>query len=115
MAEELTPGLTEGVRQGMVEGAQDQMDSALGMLDGSAGWYGGPPSGSVEEFPPVEPGDLGPDEALDTYAQGCFDGDLQSCDDLMYASPPLSDYETYASTCGGRVKSYAVMACTELE
>ncbi|WP_347059497.1 hypothetical protein ABC795_03445 [Blastococcus sp. HT6-30] len=115
MAEELTPGLTEGIRQGMADGAQDQMDAAMGMLDQSMGWYAGTPTGPVDQFPPVEPGDLGPDGALDAYAQTCFDGELQSCDDLMYESPPLSDYEEYASTCGGRVKPYAVMACTELE
>lgn len=114
LAEELTPGLSEGIRQGMVEGTQDQMDSAMGLLEEGAGWYGGAPAGSVEQFPPVAPGDLGPDEALDAYAQGCFDGELQSCDDLMYESPPLSEYEQYASTCGGRVKAYAVMVCTEL-
>ena len=40
---------------------------------------------------------------------------LQACDDLMYASPPLSDYEEYASTCGGRVEEFSVPVCTELE
>ncbi|MGY2064407.1 hypothetical protein [Blastococcus sp. SYSU DS0619] len=115
MAEELTPGLAEGIREGLAEGTQDQMDSAMGMLEEGMGWYGGMPAGTVEQFPPVAPGDLGPDQTLDAYAQGCFDGDLQSCDDLMYESPPLSGYEEYASTCGGRVKAYTVMVCTELE
>ena len=72
-------------------------------------------SGALEEFPPTEPGDLGPDPVLDAYAQGCFTGDLQSCDDLYNTSPPLSDYEEYAATCAGRVKPYIVMSCTELE
>jgi hypothetical protein len=62
----------------------------------------------------VEPGDLGPDPVLDTYAADCFAGDLQACDDLYYEAPPLSDYESYALTCGGRVKEYAVAACSEL-
>jgi hypothetical protein len=72
-------------------------------------------SGPVEEFPPTPPGDLGPDPVLNAYAQGCFTGDLQACDDLYSTSPPLSDYEEYAAACGGRVKPYALMFCTELE
>jgi hypothetical protein len=31
-----------------------------------------------------------PDPVLDVYAQSCFLGDLQACDDLMYESAPLS-------------------------
>jgi hypothetical protein len=71
--------------------------------------------GPVEEFPPVAPEALGPDPVLNEYAQSCFEGDLQACDDLMYGSAPLSAYEDYAITCGGRVKVYAVLACTDLE
>ena len=71
--------------------------------------------GPVEEFAAVPPGDLGPDPVLDEYADACFDGDLQACDDLMYESPPLSEYEDYGVTCGGRVKPYDMAACTELE
>lgn len=117
MGEELAPGLSDGIREGMAEGAQEQMDAAMGLLgeESAGGWYGGAPAGEIEQFPPVEPADLGPDEVLDAYAQGCFDGDLQACDDLMYGSPPLSDYEEYAGTCGGRVKIYTVLSCTELE
>ena len=33
----------------------------------------------------------------------------------MYESPPLSAYEDYGDPCGGRVKKYAVVACTDLE
>jgi hypothetical protein len=69
----------------------------------------------VEEFPAVPPGDLGPDSVLDEYADACFAGDFQACDDLMYESPPLSEYEEYGATCGGRVKPYSVVTCTELE
>jgi hypothetical protein len=71
--------------------------------------------GPVEEFPPVAPEALGPDPVLNEYAQSCFDGELQACDDLLYESAPLSAYEDYALSCGGRVKEYAVMACTDLE
>ncbi len=49
------------------------------------------------------------------YAADCFNGTFQACDDLLYESPPLSEYEDYAITCGGRVKQWDVMACTDLE
>jgi hypothetical protein len=71
--------------------------------------------GPVEEFPAVAPGVLGPDPVLDAYAADCFGGDLQACDDLYFEAPPMSDYEEYAITCGGRVKAWAVASCTELE
>jgi hypothetical protein len=63
----------------------------------------------------VPPQGLGPDPVLDGYAQQCFAGDFQACDDLFFESPPLSAYEEYASTCGGRVKIYTVPYCTELD
>ena len=71
--------------------------------------------GPVEQSAPVPPGALGPDPVLDAYAQQCFDGDLQSCDDLYVESPPLSDHEDYGTTCGGRVKAWTVPFCTELD
>jgi hypothetical protein len=74
----------------------------------------GPASGSVRQFPPVAPTDLGSDRALDASAQSCFGGDLQACDQLRVESAPLSAYETYAATCGGRVKRDSVPACTDL-
>ena len=83
-------------------------DEAGGLLGG----FGMPP---VEESPAVEPGVLGPDPVLDVYAQECFGGDLQSCDDLYYEAAPLSGYEEYGGTCGGRVKIGSVLACTELD
>jgi hypothetical protein len=68
----------------------------------------------LERFTAVAPGHLGADHDLDALARSCYVGDLQSCDELWTAAPPLSDYEEYASTCGGRVKQDAVTACTEL-
>ena len=117
IGQEMAPALSEGVRDGMVEGSQESMDAMLGgmLAEGEMGGWYGDPAGDVEQSPPVAPGDLGPDAELDAYAQDCFAGELQACDDLMYESPPLSDYEEYASTCGGRVKEFAVPACTELE
>ena len=68
----------------------------------------------VQRFPPVEPGTLGRDPVLDHYARSCFTGHLRACDDLLYESPPMSQYERYASTCGGRVRENTVMACIDL-
>jgi hypothetical protein len=88
--------------------------SGAGMGSGMGEAYA--PYGPVEQSEPVPPdGLLGPDPVLDAYAQQCFDGDLQSCDDLFAESAPLSEYEEYASTCGGRVKGLSVYACTELD
>ena len=117
MAQELAPGIAEGVRDGMVEGNQESMDALTGGMLGEdgAGWYAGASAEDIEQYPPVEPGGLGPDAELDAYAQSCFEGNLQACDDLMHDSPPLSAYEEYASTCGGRVKGFSVPVCAELE
>ncbi len=126
-------GLVLGlVRAGVVggvlgRGAADDAGRAAGEAMGESmeeALYGGVPAdpyavggtlGSVEQSEPVPPGDLGPDPVLDGYAQECFDGDLQSCDDLFTESPPLSDYEEYALSCGGRVKAWTVPLCTELD
>lgn len=104
--------VADDVRTAVEEQIADAM--AQSMEDGAlAGEHHA--SGPVEQFPPVEPRDLGPDPVLNAYAQGCFAGDLESCDDLYSTSPPLSDYEEYAAACAGRVKPYTVMSCTELE
>ena len=77
---------------------------------------GGPdPYAPVDQFPAAAPGALGTDPALDELARRCYTGDLQACDDLYLESPPLSDYEEYAFTCGGRVKYATVPFCTDLE
>jgi hypothetical protein len=112
----------------VLRGAADDVGRAAGEAMGEAmgeavygggvtsGYYGsGGVLGPVEQSEPVPPGELGPDPVLDAYAQGCFDGDLQSCDDLFVESPPLSQYEEYATTCGGRVKAWTVPYCTELD
>ena len=112
---EIAPTLEDGLADGLSRGMTESMEEALAFADDEmAGALGATP-GPVEQFPPAEPVDLGSDPALDAYAVGCFDGDLPSCDDLYYEAPPLSAYERYANTCGGRVKEYTVMTCTELE
>ena len=105
----------EDIGRGMGEELSSSMAGAFavpeeGMWDSE---YGS--TGPVEEYPATAPGQLGPDPVLDAYAQGCFDGDMQACDDLYYESPPMSAYEEYAVTCGGRVKQFSVMVCTDLD
>ena len=63
----------------------------------------------------MPPGTLGGDVTLDGHAQECFAGVLDACDRLYAESAPFPEYERYASTCGGRVKPFAVAYCTELE
>jgi hypothetical protein len=102
-----------------------EMGEAMGdrvaeSLDQRLGWSSDPfptaePAGPIEQSEPVPPGVLGPDPVLNAYAQQCFDGDLQSCDDLFFNSTPMSDYEEYGMSCGRRVEAGAVIACTELD
>jgi hypothetical protein len=62
-----------------------------------------PPAGG-DEIPAatVTPDGLGEDPLLDQYAQSCYDGDMQACDDLYAQSEADSPYETYGGTCAGR-------------
>lgn len=82
-----------------------------------------------EEGPPPLAGSPAPsgraDAATDALAVGCFNGDMQACDDLYTAvaggSPPtvttmLRPYFDYAFTCGDRLTEEEVAArfCTEI-
>lgn len=82
-----------------------------------------------EEGPPPPAGSPAPsgraDAATDALAVGCFNGDVQACDDLYTAvaggSPPtvttmLRPYFDYAFTCGDRLTEEEVAArfCTEI-
>jgi hypothetical protein len=69
----------------------------------------------IERFDPVPPTGLGADATLDRYAQDCFEGDLQACDDLYFLSTPMTGYEEYAVTCGGRTRAYALMYCPDFD
>jgi hypothetical protein len=109
MAEEMGPRIGAAMGEEVTASMEDAMDAFMGEETYPE------PLGPVEQFPATEPGDLGPDPVLDDYADSCFDGDLQACDNLYYEAPPMSDYEEYAGTCGGRVKLYAVMSCIDLE
>ncbi len=50
----------------------------------------------------MTPDGLGDDPVLDQYAQSCYDGDMQACDDLYDQSAQDSIYEVYGGTCAGR-------------
>jgi hypothetical protein len=106
-------GSAVDIGRGLSEGMVSSMEEAYPM-DGEYAWGGGtslPPADIGEPLSPVP----GPDPVLTAYMQGCFEGDYQACDDLYFESPPMSAYEEYAATCGGRVKFGAVMYCTDLD
>jgi hypothetical protein len=107
------PSLEDSVSDGITQGMDDAMDEYGSLFDGGTESYSPPPP--EEQFPPTEPGELGPDPVLNDYADSCFAGDLQACDDLYYEAPPLSDYEEYGVTCGGRIKAYMAQYCTDLD
>jgi hypothetical protein len=100
--------------QSMGEEMNRSMEDAYLSMEESFAWGGGMPVAPEDVAEPVPPV-TGPDPVLNAYAQACFEGDYQSCDDLYFESPPLSDYEEYGSTCAGRVKIMSVMACTDLD
>jgi hypothetical protein len=70
-----------------------------------------PGATSDELGQPGDPNGLGDDPELDALAQSCFGGGMSACDDLFWESPIDSDYETYGSTCGGRVTEELVGQC----
>lgn len=114
-AEDIGQEIGAAMGEQMSEDLERTMEDVTEALLGDPYGFVTATPGPVEEFPAVAPEELGPDPVLNEYVQSCFAGEMQACDDLMYESPPLSAYEDYAITCGGRVKEYAVMACTDLE
>ena len=114
-AQDIGREIGDGISESISEGMADSMGGSMFSMEEEFAWGGGgypvPPEDLAEPVPPVP----GPDPVLNAYAQGCFEGDYQACDDLFYESPPLSDYEEYGGTCAGRVKQMDVMACTDLD
>lgn len=81
--------------------------------DPSASDDGGGGTGEVPAG--TAPGDLGDDAELDALAQDCFEGNMEACDDLFFESDINSAYETYATTCGGRLpedEAYGICVLT---
>jgi hypothetical protein len=76
------------------------------------------PVTTLEEgaVPPAEdePDGLGSDAELDELAEECFDGEMQSCDDLYTRSPRDSDYEEYGDTCAGRQPPNTRRYCSDV-
>ena len=77
---------------------------ALFVWSGSDDDGDGAASGGDSSIPAAgsEPEGLGDDAEFDEYAEDCFDGDMEACDDLYRESPRSSAYELYGGTCAGR-------------
>ncbi len=108
-------GRADEVGRGIGSALGESMTEQTGALLGAGSLGGGYGYGPVEQTDPVPPGTLGADVTLDGYAQECFAGDHDACDQLYLQSAPFSEYERYGSTCGGRVKPPTVASCTELD
>jgi hypothetical protein len=54
----------------------------------------------------------GDDPALDELWDACAAGSGKACDDLYFAAPTDSEYETFGYTCGNRPN---LIICTELD
>jgi hypothetical protein len=63
-----------------------------------------PGDGGGGAIPPatIPPTGLGTDASLNAGAQACYDGDMQACDDLYFASEEGTPYRGYADSCAGR-------------
>jgi hypothetical protein len=59
-------------------------------------------TGSGEGGPPSEP-PSSDDPTLAGYADDCYQGDMQACDDLFRESDLGSELEDYGDTCGERL------------
>lgn len=75
-------------------------------------------SGSGQGVPPAgkPPTGLGNDDALNLFAQECYQGSMPACDVLYFAAqsdPSLRPYADYAHTCAGRQPSSSDRLCTE--
>ena len=59
--------------------------------------------GTGEPADPPAPGDAAYEPQFAGPAAECRDGDMAACDDLYFGTPLGHPYETYGSTCGGRL------------
>ncbi len=69
------------------------------IADGPAAGY----SGTGVPADPPAPGDRDHDPEYAGWAADCRDGDMAACDELYFETPIGDPYETYGSTCGGRL------------
>ena len=123
------PGL-DGVAQQCHDGSMLQCDHLFDVAPSGSEYeqYGMTCGGRVKAYdvtsctdlaaeqtsPPSAP-PTGDDPGLDGYAQRCHDGLLSACDDLYSLSPPMSEYERYGMTCGGRVPALEAASCEDLD
>jgi hypothetical protein len=89
-----------------VEDASRNVEAFLevecGIEDEAAGPSATAPAAPPTSTAPGDPAALGTDPTLGRLATACHDGDMVRCDELYFASPPGSPYETYGDTCGMR-------------
>ncbi|MGY1748478.1 hypothetical protein [Modestobacter sp. SYSU DS0511] len=121
--------LGRGIGEGLADASAAAMDDALsglrddhGLDDFGLDDFGlddvnayGLGSAQVERADPAPPDGLGDDPVLDGFAQQCFDGDLQACDDLYQEALLEPGYGDHGLTCGGRVDEFAVYTCAQLD
>lgn len=67
--------------------------------------------GTGEPADPPAPGDAAYDPRFAGPAAECRDGDMAACDDLYFRTPLGDPYETYGSTCGGRLDEETSGGC----
>ncbi len=62
----------------------------------------------------MPPTGLGDDPVMNAYAQDCYDGDMEACDNLFLESEVDSPYEVYGGTCAGRqpIENASTVFCT---
>ncbi len=67
--------------------------------------------GPGEPVDPPAPGDRDHDPQFAGLAGDCRDGDMTACDALYFQTPIGDSYETYGSTCGGRLDELTSGGC----
>jgi hypothetical protein len=67
--------------------------------------------GTGEPADPPAPGDAAYDPRFAGPAAQCRDGDMAACDELYFRTPLGDPYETYGSTCGGRLDEETSGGC----
>ncbi len=77
------------------------------IADGPAAGY----RGTGEPTDPPAPGDRDHDPRFAGLAADCRDGDMTACDELYFRTPLGHPYETYGSTCGGRLDEETSGGC----
>jgi hypothetical protein len=60
------------------------------------------PSTPPTSVAPADPATVGADPVLGPLATACHGGDMVKCDELYFAAPSGSPYESYGNTCGQR-------------